>query len=522
MVLRRGGWVRARLHASHRQGPSPGLGPDRALLALPRLIAAVVGALGLGSWLVLAAAHRDDLYRVGFVSGAWLELVRSAAHGLLYPPLFDGRYFGGTRYMPLTILLMSGLTKITHDELLAARLVTDASAVAVALIVYSILRVARVPVAVRLLLIGALAITLADDTLTVHGDLLSVGLQLGALALVARSLSTPSVTGAGLLCALALFAKLNALWAPVAILVWLSLHARRQLRSFAAAFAVPLALLVAATDIATHGRFLTNLRELAGAGRVGTGLTLRYLAGVEGSPFDRALGYLGPTGIVLVALASLHIAFAVARRRLTIYDIAFPAAAATLWVTLLDRGATQNHLVDMVTLAAICAGLLAGEGGLFSGRDRQAVELLAIVLVVLTSVVTYQRSTRFAATDALHVLTGRTYSHTVSNLRELVPARGEILSEDPTIPFAADQRPVILDPFMLRRIGERHPAWRDSLIARIQRHDFSRIYLIGPINASSQGWYRYFNLGTPVADAIQRSYSYVGTVDGYAKYVPRA
>jgi hypothetical protein len=175
----------------------------------------------------------------------------------------------------------------------------------------------------------------------------------------------------------------------------------------------------------------------------------------------------------------------------------------------------------MVTLAAICAGLLMGEGGVFSGRDRQAVEVLAIVLVVVTSVVSYQRSTRFATTAALHVLAGRSYSHTVGNLRGLVPAHGQILSEDPTIPFAAHQKPVILDPFMLLRIGERHPAWRASLIDRIQRHEFSRIYLIGQINASSQGWYHYFNLGTPVADAIQQSYNYVGTVDGYAKYVPR-
>ena len=188
----------------------------------------------------------------------------------------------------------------------------------------------------------------------------------------------------------------------------------------------------------------------------------------------------------------------------------------------LDRGATQNHLVDMVTLAAICAGLLVGEGGVFAGRDRQAVEWLAILLIVLTAGVSYQRSTRFAATDALHLLAGRSNPRSLSTLRGLVPARGEILSEDPTIPFAADLKPVILDPFMLRRIGERHPAWRALLIARIERHDFSRIYLIGPIDASSQGWYHYFDLGTPVADAIQRSYTFAGTVDGFAKYLPKA
>ena len=80
-----------RLHASHKREPMPNLGLDRALLALPRLVAGAIGILGLGSWLVLAAAHRDDLYRVGVVAGAWLELVRSAATDLSYDACFVTR-----------------------------------------------------------------------------------------------------------------------------------------------------------------------------------------------------------------------------------------------------------------------------------------------------------------------------------------------------------------------------------------------------------------------------------------------
>lgn len=492
-------------------------------VAVVRAGAAALGAVGAASWLTLALAHRDDLYRIGFAQGVWLELIRDASHGVLYPPLFDGQHFGGTRYMPLVPMLMGAVARLVHDELLAGRIVTSVFGVLLAALVYRILARERVPFPTRVFLVGVLAILLADDTLTLHGDLPSVVLQLGALALVARSTRTPWLAAAGASCALALFAKATAVWGAAAILVWLLLHARAQVSRFLAAFLLPLAALVTATAIGTDGRFVENMVALGDAGTPPLGTVLRYAAGIEGSPLQRALGYLGATGLVLVVLAALRLALAIAGRRLSIYDVALVPAALVSAAALLDIGATSNHLADVEVVAAVCAGLLAARRGAVSVRDRSALELVLLLVLAWPALVGYQLSLRKPTAEAIHLLAGRADTrYALARLRPLVPQRGDVLSEDPTVPFAAGRRPVVLDPFMLLRIGEQRPDWRAALVRRIERRSFARVYLLGRIDASSRGWYRDCDLGLPVVDAIQRAYRYAGVSQGYATYLPRA
>ena len=59
----------------------------------------------IAGWLALAAVHFSDDYRVTHVQGVWIAAAESARAGRLYPPLFDGEHYAGTRYMPLPILL---------------------------------------------------------------------------------------------------------------------------------------------------------------------------------------------------------------------------------------------------------------------------------------------------------------------------------------------------------------------------------------------------------------------------------
>jgi hypothetical protein len=361
----------------------------RVLWGALRAVGVAVGVIGAGSWLLLAVVHRDDLYGISFVAGAWLGLVHAAAHGVLYPPLFDGRHFGGTRYMPLTIVLSGWLSRATGNDLLAARIVADASAVAVAVLMYLILGRYGIERWLRVFLIGVLAITLAHDTLTLRGDLLALLLQLVAVGLVDRSTSGRSVAVAGLCCALALFSKLNAFWGPIAVVVWLARRSRRRIAPFLAALVMPLVGLLMITDAATQGRFWTNLHELAGSGRVGLVATAKFMTGIEGSPFDLALRYLGATGIALFCLALVGLALSISRKGLTVYHVALVAASVVVWFTLLDVGAADNHLIDLITLSAICIGLLLSPTAL-AVSDRKALSVLAVGLLTWTAGVTYQ------------------------------------------------------------------------------------------------------------------------------------
>ena len=65
----------------------------------------IVGAAGIAGWLFLALVHIGDRYKVGHVQGIWMALAQYANEGTLYPPLSDGVRFGGTRHMPLPIIV---------------------------------------------------------------------------------------------------------------------------------------------------------------------------------------------------------------------------------------------------------------------------------------------------------------------------------------------------------------------------------------------------------------------------------
>ena len=88
---------------------------------LVRIATALAGSLALAAWAILAIVHADDRYLVNHVSGAWMALAQYANDGLLYPPLYDGESFGGTRQMPLQILAHAGLARVSGEYLVSGK-----------------------------------------------------------------------------------------------------------------------------------------------------------------------------------------------------------------------------------------------------------------------------------------------------------------------------------------------------------------------------------------------------------------
>ena len=75
----------------------------------------------LSCWVALAALHVDDDYRVGHNGGTWAALAETARAGRLYPPIFDGEHYAGTRYMPLPILLNALASGVAGDPLIGGK-----------------------------------------------------------------------------------------------------------------------------------------------------------------------------------------------------------------------------------------------------------------------------------------------------------------------------------------------------------------------------------------------------------------
>ena len=167
-----------------------------------------------------------------------MALAKYAASGTLYPPLYDGELFGGTRFMPVPIVLEAAAAKISGEYLASAKALGHVLAAALVVLTFALLRRERCPTPVALLLVSTLLVSGTGLVAagSIRNDVLPVIVQLGAVALVARSTGRASVAGAGALCAIAVASKLSAWWGLATIVVWLLVYDRRRLAELGVSF----------------------------------------------------------------------------------------------------------------------------------------------------------------------------------------------------------------------------------------------------------------------------------------------
>src|SRR5207249_7731053 len=91
-------------------------------------------------------------------------------------------------------------------------------------------------------------------------------------------------------------------------------------------------------------------------------------------------------------------------------------------------------------------------------------------------------------------------------LAGLATSTTRLLSEDPYVPISLGQRPVVLDPFMLLRIGRRYPAAVQALVDRIRARDFELVVLIEPLQPVDRSWWTTLHFGPTVVEALAAAY----------------
>jgi hypothetical protein len=175
-------------------------------------------------WALIVVAHLDDAFGNDKVSGGWLVLGQAADEGTLYPPLHEDGYYGGTRWMPLPILTYALAHRLSGDSYWAAKIIVCLVGASLLVVLYSSARAVGAPRDVAAALTAAVvAVPVGFDAVTtIAGDALSTALQLGAVLATHRHrdrLTTRTALFVGALCALAVLAKLSALWAPAAIVL---------------------------------------------------------------------------------------------------------------------------------------------------------------------------------------------------------------------------------------------------------------------------------------------------------------
>jgi len=500
------------------------LGPDPGPGVSPRVVRALsaglvgVAAITFVSWSVLAVVHVDDRYHVGWVEGTRIALASSAASGVLYPPFYDGDTYGGTRFMPIPIVLHASLSRVTGEYLVSGKLLAYLSSALLLGLMFVLLRRARCPAAPALALIAGVLVTLPGllAATTAQGEALPVVWQLGAVALVQHSTRRAATVGAAALCTVAILTKLSAVWAPLAIGAWLLLGDRRRLQVFVPSFLVLLTATVAAVQVASGGEMLTNLREVAFAGTGGPFGLLRSPLHLLGLAADSA-----PLLLVLAPFALVGGATVRGSGRISIWYVSLLSALAVLLVVMADRGALHNHIIDLVVLTVLVVGEVWH--AVQPPISRSSLMGATLAAALLWGVATSFLLEMWPDVRQTVVAVARGTSSERNNPHPLAGEVGPtdtVLSEDPYVPVSLGRHPVVLDAWVFRRVATKHAPWVSDLAERIQAHEFDRIVLVYPL--SFRGWYSEIHFGDTIADAIRSDYQLDGLRDGYYVYVPRA
>ena len=219
--------------------PAPDVGAYN--LRAPRWLAwALVGvaALVFAAWLFLAVAHVDDRFQLDHVSGARMALAQYFDEGTLYPELYEDGFYGGTRYMPVPIVLHGFLAALTGEYLLSGKLLSYAAMIGLLAAMFVLLRRQGCPVAIALALPAFVLTTQTGLAagMDIRGDALPLLLQVLAVGIVAGTARPAPTVAAAALAAIALLSKTSAVWAPVAIAIWLFGRDRRRLAVFLVAY----------------------------------------------------------------------------------------------------------------------------------------------------------------------------------------------------------------------------------------------------------------------------------------------
>jgi hypothetical protein len=492
----------------------------RAAVAQPAVLSWTLFAASAavaGAWVFLAAAHVRDRYRLDQVSGVRIALARWFDSGTLYPPLYDGTHVGGTRIMPLPIVLHGALARLTGEYVVSGKLLAYASAVALVAVVLVLLRRLGCPPALS---IGLALVLVTTNTgfsgaLDLRADLLPLLLQLLAVWLVAERRSRASTLGAALVAAFAFVAKLSAVWAPIAIVAWLILTDRRRAARFAAAYAVAAVALVGVFALWSGGRIFENVIGLSTSG-----VTVRSILGAP-FRFVQLLASDATTAWALVPFAALGVWSSISSRRISIWALALLASVVVLLVVLLDVGTGWNQLVDPVVLVVVVVGELVGRSRRGEAPDADAPPSLVARAVPLAVLWILATGLVVLLLPQVRATVAGSASYRLDPLAGVATTNTTVLSEDPYVPVSLGQTPVVLDPFMLPRVGRRIPAAVDDIVRRIRARDFDIVVLVEPLNPVDRSWWNEEDLGPAVVRAIADSYRFDGRAQGYYLYVPK-
>ena len=496
------------------------------LTTLARWLSALSSVLALSlisATLFHSLLHLRDSSSMTFADGIWVGLAFWANQGVLYPPIYDGQHFAGTRYMAIPILAHAGMARMTGQWIAAVNINYLVWTSALLTILFLSLLRLRCSPAIALTLCACVLISVPGRlvTFTARNDSLPVFLQLSALLLVARSQAKIGfVGGAGVLSALAVMSKISAVWGGLAIAS--SLVLRRDTRGllwFVSAAAIARRRCLGFVLVPKRGSDRGELPRVHIPGVRSPSELGALPAGYRGYQLYNGCHHFPPTNLWLLApLALTRIALAVCSRRVTPYDLAFLICGLVTCVQFGSEGVAENHLIDMACLVLLSVGALwAPYDCIDASATHKEVGASArpchlelatehwirplIAVTTIWGILTVIVAERFDKVLLGEVRTARGDAGDIGfepgRWPDSFPGSPKIISEDATLPVVLGQSFAVLDPYLLARYEHLYPEWYCEFVDRVRRGDYPLLVLLQDLHKPSPPeWYEIsFGIG---------------------------
>jgi hypothetical protein len=433
------------------------------------LAAGVAGAVALMVW------YWPGSFFDSTTSSVWLALAHDFAHGRFYRPVVSDAGYGGTRYMPLLFAAYGGLLRTGVDSILAGIVLMQASVMALAGVLYRVLRLLGLPFELAAPLAGSVFCTAAFQSYCtdIRPDYLAAAASIGAVGLAlagSRGARARYVAAAGAACIAAGLTKATSCLTFAPIAAWLLIvHGRKAALSFTAGVIAALVAVFTIVNAASAGHFLDNVRATATGG-----MTASDVRSVPGAFVSRIVA--DPFVLIPALLGFVSFGSDVRRRLTSLPHLHFAAAVAVTFAIFASPGTVSNHLVEVHAAAVLVVGAALCQGHLSPRLVVPAYALLSVMAAAIAIPLPGLPSVhRTLSRQGVHG--GRPRSAIARIHQEFLQGGVRYLSLDPIVPLLNDERPLLLDPFaadVFLRTG--HPAGT-HLRARIAQHDFDVVIL---------------------------------------------
>lgn len=437
--------------------------------SLPLWIAGLAAAI---NFLWLLAWYLPDSLPLGHVSGIMTALAYDFSQGIFYRPLFDGQYFGGTRYMPLFFVLHGSLINIFGHPVETGLGLMFLSWFLLTAGFYKVLKSLgqkSVP-ALAFTCLAFSSINFMLIALAFKCDFLAAGFNLWGLYFVLayqKSKSRLALTAAALVFTAAFMTKMSTLYGLAAGVIFL-LATRSTKGGLLLAFGtgVLMAFGWLGINLLSDGRVYESFVACASGG-MDVGYGARFLW------WFLAVGAQDPFFMILFGLGLYLVVRTWAGTGPGLPHIYFGLCLAATLVLFSSPGADGNHLLDLVLASVLVLATV------YHSRNSLNVFIIRATLAVISILVILSWAPGMPS--ILHYLnrTGKPGPEIIARLKALPGLTpGSLLSENPLLPVLMGRRPVVLDAFQPRLAAATRPDIRDDFNRKLESGWFQAVALL--------------------------------------------